>query len=135
MKQLIITSLFVMVGFSSCKIHKSTNDNPQKNLQTTITYAIKLLETDKLEIMLSKFTDPETAANLKDNKGGFKELAKKLKEDNRDAALLEIFKAIKNKIPEYNNDKTKASFKLEKKIDHKKEVKFEKYEGLWYFAK
>jgi len=131
MKQLIILSLLIL-NITNCKMQKQTNTNPQKDIKTAVSYAIKLLETDQHETMLKKFIDPKTVANITKDLG-FEVVVKKFKKKKADE-LLKVLKSVENKTPEYNDDKTEATFKLEEGISHKKTMEFKKFGDLWYIA-
>jgi len=133
MKQLIIFSFIIFIGFSSCKTLQKSKANPQKELKTAINYAIKLLETDKHEIMLKNFIEPDKAEKIIEEEGGFKELAENFKK-KKAGELLIVLKHIKDKTPAYNTDKTEASFKLDEGISHKGVIEFKKHEDLWYIG-
>jgi hypothetical protein len=103
-----------------------------KELLNIINTAIKLIETEKYEELITTVAHPSDVAKMKKEQD-FAQVAKNFGQ-HKAKTLLAILKAIKNQTPTLNDDQSRASFAVADEFEDapKRTIDFIKVEGAWY---
>jgi hypothetical protein len=104
--------------------------DPRENIGTLIPHGIKLMEAKKYKEFMEAFVPPADLARMKES-GMFDEIAKKFGEGNKATQLLAALKEVNGSVPEYNDDKTEATFKLKTPQGNKKSLDFKQVGTYW----
>lgn len=107
--------------------------HPQESLETAIPHAIKLMQDKNFKDLLEGYVPPEELKRMKES-GAFEEVVEKFREGAKSKQLLQALKETQSLTPEYNDEKTLATFKSDKEDSPLKNrpLKFVKVEKLWY---
>lgn len=124
------TSLCLVIFTASLLAADDKKPDPRENLDTLIPHGIQLLEAGKYKEMMEAFVPPEDLKRMKDS-GMFDKIVKEFGEGPRAKRLLAALKEVKGTQPEYNDDKTRAVFKLKQPQGRKKTLDFEKSGKYW----
>ncbi|MCR9115567.1 MAG: hypothetical protein NXI22_01295, partial [bacterium] len=107
--------------------------NPQENVTTAVDEGIRLLEKTEYVTFVKNFAHPDDLKKiLNDESITIEALAEKFANKNA-KSLLTALKNVKTLgEPMYNEDKTKATWKLTVDDFPQETLVFEKQNGLWY---
>ncbi len=108
---------------------KKKADSREK-LETAIPDAIKMLKEKKYAEFLKKFAAPDDLERIL-KRVAIDEFAKKFGERKAED-LLKMLNAVKDVKPEFNDDKTEATYSVDKKINRRGKITFKKVRKFWY---
>lgn len=125
--------MFVAILLVASSSIVGADPDPREKISTAIDEGIRLLEAKEHLEFVKKFAHPDDIKELLDNEGlSLEELAEKFGEKGA-AELLAVLKYVKaNGPPSYNEQKTKATFSIDKAEFRQKTLQFEKKGSYWY---
>lgn len=129
MSLLLVAIVFTLTSPVFAEGGKKKADSREK-LETAIPDAIKMLKEKKYAAFLNKFAKPDDLEKIL-KRVTIDEFAKKFGEGKAEN-LLAMLNAVKNVKPSYNEDKTMATYQIEKKISNRDKITFQKVEKYWY---
>ena len=106
-------------------------ENPRQKLETAIPHAIELMEQKKFKDFMEQFVPPKHIEMMKAT-GMFATIVEKFGEGDKAQRLLNVLKEIKDTPPNYNAEKTIATYKLKEAVGNKDKIVFAKLDGYWY---
>jgi len=118
---------------STLSAQEEKKPHPQESLKTAIPHAIKLLEDKNYKDLLEGYIPPEELKKMKDA-GAFELVVNRFGEGEKAKRLLQALKEAQSLTPEYNEEKTLATFESDKEDSplKTKPLSFTKIEKLWY---
>jgi hypothetical protein len=125
-----ILSLGLCLVFSGMGIGQEPKPDFREDLKTAIPEGIRMLEAKEYVAFLKAFVPPELLKKIVGD-GKIEEFAEKFGK-GKSATLLKVLSQVKDAEPEYNEDKTKALYKLKEVVDGKSKIEFSKQEKYWY---
>lgn len=125
MRQLQIGLLFAVITCMGTAAGQAAEEkfDPAAALKTQIDEMIKLLEEEKYEALLIRVIPPSVRKEMFDEKG--KPSAEFIEQFKKDKAedLLKALSATKGLTPEWNEDKTIATYTFDEKLRKEKKLK------------
>lgn len=136
MSRFLGLALCVAVVVPSLLNAQEENDkkpHPQASLETAVPHAIKLLEEKKYKDMIDSFVPPDELKKMKEV-GAYETVIKRFGEGERVKQMLQALKEVKELEPEFNEDKSRATFKSDKADSplNSRPMRFIKVEKRWY---
>lgn len=129
-------SLFVAFALPSFVVAQEQTDkkpHPQESLETAVPHAIKLLEDKNYKDLLDGYIPPDDLKAMKDA-GTYELVVKRFGEGSKAKQLMQALKETQSLKPEFNEDKTRATFKSEKEdsLLKTRPMEFIKVDKRWY---
>ena len=126
---LVASTLILMAGFQLSA--QESKADPREELKTAIPHAIKLLEQKEYKTFMEQFVPPKIIETMKGS-GMFEQIAQRFGQGEKSKQLLSVLKEVKDIQPEYNADKTEATYKLKEARGNKEKIVFKTEGKLWY---
>lgn len=106
--------------------------DPRESLKTAIPEGIRLLEAKEYATFIKRFATPDQVKKITE-KQTIEEAADVFGKGKAEE-LLGVLKHVRDKEPAYNDEKTKATFEIDKEINDRGKIQFEKVGRLWYIT-